>query len=177
MAAATGLDAGLLVGAEDVVLGAQGLALPPACIEVQNRSGLLGEVGITRKDPVLVLPRFDGIGIQHPPHGAATDRCAQRLASPGSDVSQGLPTQRLLGFRDQFTGNRFDERVVQRGKKPPCGPGPACRPGKSPPGPSGGATVAPNIDAAVPVAQPRGWTPAVGDTRAEPGWPVAAAGT
>ena len=64
MAAAAGLDAGLLVGAEDVILGAQGLALPHARIEVQNRAGLLGEVGITRKNPVLVPPRFDGIRIQ-----------------------------------------------------------------------------------------------------------------
>ena len=54
MATAAGLDAGLLIGAEDVVLGPQGYALPQARIEVQHRAGLVGDVGITGKNPVLV---------------------------------------------------------------------------------------------------------------------------
>src|SRR2546427_4910755 len=49
------------------------------------------------------------------------------------------------GFRDQFTGERLDQRLVQRGKNPPCGPVLACLPAKSRPGPSAAATVAPNI--------------------------------
>jgi hypothetical protein len=67
--------------------------------------------------------------------------------------------------------------VVQRGKNPPCGPVPACRPGQNPPGPSGGATAALNTDGAVPVVPPRCWTLAVVETRVQPGRPVAAAGT
>ena len=51
MATAAGLDAGLLIGAEDVVLRPQGLALPPARIEVQNRAGFVNAMGITRKNP------------------------------------------------------------------------------------------------------------------------------
>src|SRR5712691_3632749 len=176
MAADTGLDAGFLVGTEDVVLGTKELALPFAGIQVQNRAGLLGKVGITRKDPVRVPPRFDGIGIQHPPHRAATDGCAQGVTRPGCDVGQGLPTQRLLGFRDQFTGERLDQRLVQRGKKPPCGPVLACLPAKSRPGHSGGATVAPNTEVTVPVARPHRGTPVVGDARAGPGSPVAVTG-
>src|SRR5262249_23547243 len=81
---------GLLVGAEDVVLVPQGCALPHARIEVQNRASLVSEVGIARKNPVLVAPRFDGIRIENPPHRAATDRCAQHGADPRSDVGQGL---------------------------------------------------------------------------------------
>src|SRR5262245_3264999 len=177
MATAAGLNAGLLVGTEDVVLGPQGLALPPARIEVQNRAGLVGEVGITWQNPVLVPPRFDGIRIENPPHGAATDRCAQYGTDPGSDVGQGLAAQRLLGFCDQFTGDRLDQCVVQRGKKPPGGPVPACRPGKSPPWPNGVATGAPNVDGAAPAGPPRCWTPAVVETRVGPGQPVAATGT
>src|SRR5438045_8109291 len=87
MAADAGLDACLLVGAEDVVSGAQGLALPHARIEVQNRPGLLSEVRVTRKDPVFVPPRLEGIGLQHPPHRAATERFAQSLVAPCGDVS------------------------------------------------------------------------------------------
>ena len=90
--------------------------MPSAHIEVQHRPGLLGEMGVTRKDPVLVAPRFDGIRLQNTPHRAPTDRFAQRCAGPCGDVGQGLSTQRLLGFRDQFTGDRLDQRVIQRGK-------------------------------------------------------------
>jgi hypothetical protein len=53
MAADTRLEAGLFIGAEDVVLGAKRRVLPEARIPIQNRSRLLGEVGITRRDPVL----------------------------------------------------------------------------------------------------------------------------
>jgi hypothetical protein len=74
MTADPGLDTGLFVGAEDVVLGAKALALPLAGLESQNRPGFLSEGGITGKNPVLVAPRFDGIRRQNPPHRAATDR-------------------------------------------------------------------------------------------------------
>ena len=54
MAPAAGLEAGLFVGAEDVVQGSQGFAWPPARIEVQNGASCVGEVGITwRKIPYL----------------------------------------------------------------------------------------------------------------------------
>ena len=108
MAAAAGLEAGLLVSTEDVVLGAKALALPLASLEVQNRASLLGKAGIARKDPVLVPPGFEGILIQNAPHCAPTDGFAQGMLRPCSDVGQGLPTQRLLGFCDQFTGDGLD---------------------------------------------------------------------
>src|SRR5262249_42469702 len=104
------------------------------------------------------------------------DRRAQYGADPGRDVGQRLSAQRLLGFCNQFTGDRFDQRVVQRGKNPPCGPGLACRPGQSPPWPNGVANGAPNADGVAPAGQPRRWTPAVVETRAGPGRPVAASG-
>src|SRR5438093_13135836 len=56
VAADAGLDAGLLVGAEDVVLGAKALALPSARIQVQNGAGLLSELRARRQDPVLAGP-------------------------------------------------------------------------------------------------------------------------
>ena len=151
--------------------------MPPARIEVQNRASLGSEVGIARKNPVLVSPWLDGICIENPPHRAATDRCAQHGADPRSDVGQGLAAQGLLGFCDQFTSDRLEQCVVQRGKNPPCGPGPACRPGKSPPWPTGVANGAPNADGAAPAAPPRCWTPAVVEPRARLGRPVAAPGT
>ena len=154
MAAAAGLDTGLLVSTEDVVFGAKRRALPPARIQVQNRSGLFGEAGITRKDPVLVTPRFDGIRIQNAPHGAATDRCAQRGADPGSDVSQGLSAQGLLGCRNPFTGHCLDQRLVQRGKRRACAPVLRRPPRKSPQRPTAYANVGPEPPKGPRVGQP-----------------------
>src|SRR5437667_12451537 len=109
-------DDGLLVSAEDIFLGAKALALPSASIQVQNGAGLLSEMRITRKDPVLVSPRFEDIRLQNPPHRAATDWFAPRCAGTDGDVGQGLPTQRLLGFRQQFTSYCLDQGMVQGGK-------------------------------------------------------------
>jgi hypothetical protein len=176
-ATAAGREAGRLVGAQDGALGPQGLAVPPTRREVQNRSSLFGDGGRTWQDPVWVAPRCDGLRLEHPPHRAATARCAQRGAGAGGDVGQRLPTPRLLGCRDQLTSACRDHRMVQRGHNRPGGPVPACRPGKSPPASSGGATVAQHTQAAVPVWRRRGWTPAVVETRAAPGRRVAAAGT
>src|SRR6266571_1201811 len=148
VAADAGLDAGLLVGAEDVVLGAKALALPSAGIQVQN-----------------------------PPHRAATDWFAQRCAGTDGDVGQGLPTQRLLGFRQQFTSDCLDQGMVQGGKRSPCGPVPTRPPRKSRLWPTGDAIVAPNADATAPVLRPQHWTQAAVDATAAPTWPAAATGT
>jgi hypothetical protein len=177
MAPAAGVAAGLLVGAEAVGLGPQGVALPQARIAVQHRASLVSAVGIARNNPVLVSPRLDGIRIEPPPHRAATARRTPHGADPRRDGGQGLAAPWLHGFCDQCTGDRLDQCVVQRGNKPPCGPGPACRPGKSRPWPTSGATGAPNADGAAPAAPPRGWTPAVVETRAGPERPVATPGT
>ena len=116
MTADAGLHAGLLVGTEDVVLGAKALALPLASIEVQNRASLLGKAGIARQAPVLVPPGFESILSHNAPPCAPTDGCAQGMLRPCRAVSQGLPTQRLLGFCEQFTGDGLDQCVVQGGK-------------------------------------------------------------
>src|SRR5262249_31574775 len=143
MTADAGLNTGLLVGTEDIVLGAKALALPLASIEVQNQASLLSKARIARKDPILVPPGFESILIQNAPHCAPTDGFAQGMLHPCCDVGQGLPTQRLLGFCDQFTGDGLDQCMVQGGKNLPCGPGLAHPPGKSPPWPNGDAIVAP----------------------------------
>jgi hypothetical protein len=57
-----GLDAGLLVGADDVVPAAQRLAFPGAGIEVEDSTRFLGEPRISWEDPVLILPGLDRVG-------------------------------------------------------------------------------------------------------------------
>jgi hypothetical protein len=56
--ALAGLDRGFFVAADDVVAGMQQLAFPAAGVEVEDRAGLLSEVGVAREDPGAVLPRF-----------------------------------------------------------------------------------------------------------------------
>src|SRR4030095_5850297 len=63
------------------------------------------------------------------------------------------------------------------GKKPPCGPVLARRRGKSLPGPTGAATVAPSADAVAHAPLPRHWTEAVVDPKAAPVWPAGATDT
>jgi hypothetical protein len=45
MAAAERLQLGLLVGADDVLVGAQALAFEEAGVQIQRTGGLLGELG------------------------------------------------------------------------------------------------------------------------------------
>src|SRR5262245_49402228 len=74
MAAAAGLDAGLLVGAEHVVLGPQALAWPHARIQVQNRAGLIGTLRVPGQYTVLVAPRFPGLWPENTPHTPTPSR-------------------------------------------------------------------------------------------------------
>ena len=56
-----GLDGGLLVGGDDVVVVSQRLSLPGAVIQVEDPAGFGLEVGGAGKDPRPVGPRFDGV--------------------------------------------------------------------------------------------------------------------
>jgi hypothetical protein len=65
------LNAGLLVGAEHVLVGPQRLALPAAGVQVQHRAGQLEEVRVARKDPALMAPRAQRVVHQPAPDAAA----------------------------------------------------------------------------------------------------------
>src|SRR5262249_42159939 len=73
----TGLNAGLLVGTEDVVYRAQGLAAPEARIQVQDRTGFLGELGVAGENPALIPPGLEGVGMQDAPDRTAADGLAE----------------------------------------------------------------------------------------------------
>jgi hypothetical protein len=51
MAAAAGLDAGLLIGRDDELVWLQAPALEAALVQVERHAGLGGEVGSAREDP------------------------------------------------------------------------------------------------------------------------------
>ena len=69
VAAAPGLDGGLLVGGDHIVVRAQRFPVPHPLVQVQYplRPGL--EVGVGDEDPRLVLPGFEGVLGQQAAHG------------------------------------------------------------------------------------------------------------
>src|SRR5260370_18701828 len=77
--APTSLHAGLFVGGNDKVGGAERDSFPPAFIEVQDASRLGREIWVAGKDPTAVLPRTKGIRIQPAPQGSAADLRNQAL--------------------------------------------------------------------------------------------------
>jgi hypothetical protein len=73
MQAYTCLNAGLLVGADHELVGAQALPLPATGVQIQDACGLGLELGIAREDPAAMLPGSDGVFVQPAPHGAIAD--------------------------------------------------------------------------------------------------------
>jgi hypothetical protein len=51
MLAASGLDRGLLIAADDVVAGMQQLTVPAARVQVEYATGVDGELGVAGEDP------------------------------------------------------------------------------------------------------------------------------
>jgi hypothetical protein len=91
MAAAAGLDGGLLIGADHVVAGAQRPAVPGPGVQIQHPGGFRRELGVTDGDPGPVLPGFEGITGQPPADGGRRDR---DLAAGSSRSRQGPRTDR-----------------------------------------------------------------------------------
>jgi hypothetical protein len=88
MAPDTGLDTGLFIGTNNVILGAKGFALPYLSVQIQNPPGLGGKEGITGENPVLLLPGFHRIGLQDAPDSTPTDGFPQGLVGATSEVCQ-----------------------------------------------------------------------------------------
>jgi hypothetical protein len=59
--------------AEITNLSSSMVALPSPGIEIEQATSLFGEMGITRKDPTVVIPGPDRVLVQPSPDGAATD--------------------------------------------------------------------------------------------------------
>src|SRR5271166_3178099 len=70
----SGLDARLLVRADDVVPTAQRFTLPGASVQVQNAPSFFGELRVAWKDPVLIPPGFNRVVVQDSPDSAWADR-------------------------------------------------------------------------------------------------------
>src|SRR3974377_927303 len=73
MDAAAGLDAGLFVGGEHEIVGAQRLVFPETLVEIQDGAGFLEEARVARKDPGAMTPRTERILTETTPDGGAAD--------------------------------------------------------------------------------------------------------
>ena len=67
---AAGLNTGLFVCADDVIIGTQGSALPDTLVKIEDGSGFCGKVRIARKDPASMFPGAKGIAAE-PRHKVA----------------------------------------------------------------------------------------------------------
>ena len=150
LAPAPCLNAGLFIGTEHIVVGAQRLPLPAPCIEIEDAARFGGKLRIARKDPEAVPPRLQRVPVQEAPDRTATDRADGRVwRHQRHEVGQTPPTERLGAVSRQFTGDRFDRRLGQRGKKRvgvPFGADPVSEGRPRLPAPSVCATCGPNWD-------------------------------
>src|SRR5260370_14170939 len=133
------LDTGLLVGADNVVEQVQPFPFPVALVQVQHARGFGKEVGSTREDPVFVLPRLDGVGIQDALHGAPADRLLQFPLGLLRQIPQRLPTQGTLVTGDGLARQRRHHGPLQGGQKRTYAPAPRRPAGSVPPAPNAAA--------------------------------------
>jgi len=174
MAAEARLDTGLFIGTDDVILGAKWGPLPVSGIQIQHSSRLLGKVGVAGKDPLLVAPRFEGIGSQNPPDRAGTDRLAQRRPGLRRDICGREPTQGQSGLMDRFTCYSFNPGLLQRGKTRSCGLAREHRSSRTHPAPSVASSTARHWDGGALLRQRGCWRGGDRPARATPTWRVVA---
>ena len=118
------LDAGLLVGRDDVLILAQRLPLPAPLVQIQDAPGLGLEVQIARKDPAAVLPRPDGVFVQPTPDRAVADaRHQARALSVSRHIGHAESRQWQAEVGPQLARERFDLNRELLGERPEGDPG------------------------------------------------------
>jgi len=124
--AAQGLELGLLIGTDHIVVGSQRFALPATLVQIKDPGGPGREVGVAGKDPGPVLPWLDRIGVQPASHRGRGDRLSD-TAGPylGGQLGARPPRQRETGLGGQRAGQRLDLGHLHRGE-----PAWASRPGQ-----------------------------------------------
>jgi hypothetical protein len=106
---AAGLNAGFFVGRDNKVVSAQRSAFPNAMVQIEDRAGLGGKIGITRKDPASMLPRSKGIATEPAPQRSSTDLCDEALRNHVlPDLLNGKAGQRKSEAVREFTGKRLN---------------------------------------------------------------------
>ena len=94
------LNTRLFVCGNDIVIAAQGSALPNAFVKIEDGTGFIGKVRIARKDPASMLPRAKGIAAEPAPQRGTADLGDQTLRN-----------HVLTDLLDRETGQRTSEAV------------------------------------------------------------------
>jgi hypothetical protein len=124
------LHAGLFVGGNDKVGGAERDCFPPAFIEVQDASRFGCEIWVAGKDPTAVLPRTKGIRIQPASQGSVADLSHQALRHHlRLEIGEGESGERESQAMGKFTGEGLYLHDDAGGKRERVG-----RPAVVPPG-------------------------------------------
>ena len=78
---AAGLNTGLFVCADDVLIGTQWNALPDTLVKIENGSGFCGKVRIAGKDPASMFPGAKSIAAEPAPQSSTADLSDQALGN------------------------------------------------------------------------------------------------
>src|SRR5271166_5914054 len=122
MLAPAGLDAGLLVNAENVIAWPQCCTFPTALVKIEDATSLAGELRITREDPSAMTPGPQCVLAEPAPQGGAADLChdaaRHRLVAQFGDrpVRQGQTSTRRQLTRQCL--DRNDDTGGKTGRSP-----------------------------------------------------------
>ena len=123
MLARAGLDRRLLIRAHHEIAGLQQFPLPPALVQVQDPTRLLGELRVAREDPRAIVPRANRVLPQPPPDRDRRDRrddpALDRL--PG-ELSARPARERNALLGRQLACQRLDLGHLRRGKNAAADP-------------------------------------------------------
>jgi len=113
-----GLNTGLLVAANHVILLAQGASFPYAMIQVEHAAGLPGEVRVPRPDPTAIAPRPNRVGAEPTPNGRPADGGRDATAHGFlGDVLMTESRERQAQLHGQFARQGLNLHDDLRGKK------------------------------------------------------------
>ena len=124
MDASAGLDAGLLIGRNHVLVRLQRLPLPDSLVEIKQASGFDRELRVARENPTAVEPRSDGVFMEPAPERAVTDFGHQPgLTDLLIQLRQTPARQRQAELTGQFTSQSFNLHDQFWGERPGGDPG------------------------------------------------------
>jgi len=129
---AAGLNAGLFVGGDHEFIRFQCLALPCAGVEIEDATGLHGELRIAWKDPTAVIPGPNSIPMEPAPDRAVGNGGDQAgLTHVTGDVRRVPTGKRKVVSGGQFTGQSFNLHDQFWGEKSGGDPDETALPGPS----------------------------------------------
>jgi hypothetical protein len=115
-----GLDGGLFVCRDYMIIRTKELSLPDAMIEIKDFGCLFGKIRITWKYPASITSRLNSIGAQPAPDRGSTDRGGNTSVHCFlSDIRMTQPGKGKVSDSGQFTGQGLDLHDHLRGKNGP----------------------------------------------------------